>query len=47
MWRIFDDVLHLTDVHEYSPGSWGPTAADALLAAGDEWHSEHHPHEHC
>ena len=25
-------------VHAYEPGSWGPTAADDLVAADGGWH---------
>jgi glucose-6-phosphate 1-dehydrogenase len=25
-------------VHPYAPGSWGPAAADALVAGHDGWH---------
>jgi glucose-6-phosphate 1-dehydrogenase len=39
-WRIVDPVLTLeTPVHTYEPGSWGPQAADDLLAPYGGWHA--------
>ncbi len=39
-WRIVEPVLgHGTPLHEYAQGSWGPAAADRLLAAGTTWHN--------
>jgi glucose-6-phosphate 1-dehydrogenase len=38
-WRVVDPVLDdATPVHQYSPGTWGPKEADALLPNGDLWH---------
>jgi glucose-6-phosphate 1-dehydrogenase len=43
-WRVIDPVLHgTTPVHDYEPGSWGPAAADALLAPYGGWHAPHPP----
>ncbi len=39
-WAVVDPVL--TKHHQaiaYQPGSWGPKAADALIAAGGGWHN--------
>ena len=37
-WRIVDPVLKQgTPLHEYAPGSWGPAAADALIARYGGW----------
>ena len=39
-WAVVDPVL--TQHHRatpYQPGSWGPKAADALIAAGGGWHN--------
>jgi glucose-6-phosphate 1-dehydrogenase len=39
-WRVLDPVLHRPSaLHEYEPGSWGPAAADALLAPHGGWHA--------
>ena len=38
-WRVVDAVIH--DGHpvdEYEPGSWGPAAADAIVAGDRGWH---------
>jgi glucose-6-phosphate 1-dehydrogenase len=38
-WRIVDGILDLDrPVLPYAPGSWGPEAADRLLADGEAWH---------
>ena len=38
-WRIVDPVLNgEMPVHEYEPGSWGPSEADALVAP-QAWHN--------
>lgn len=38
-WAVVDPVLDHTDpVHEYAPGSWGPTAANTLTADDGGWH---------
>jgi glucose-6-phosphate 1-dehydrogenase len=37
-WRVVEDVLHAPiAVHPYAAGSFGPPAADRLLAPGDAW----------
>ena len=39
-WRIVDPALHAASpVIAYAQGSWGPGAADRLLAAGMHWHN--------
>jgi glucose-6-phosphate 1-dehydrogenase len=39
-WAVVDPVLKThSKVRPYRRGSWGPKAADAILAAGDEWHN--------
>jgi glucose-6-phosphate 1-dehydrogenase len=39
-WAVVDPVLKKHDpVHVYKRGSWGPKAADALLAPGGSWHN--------
>jgi len=39
-WRIVAPVLGTrTPVHAYEPGTWGPGAADALIADDDGWHN--------
>jgi glucose-6-phosphate 1-dehydrogenase len=39
-WRIVDPVLKApTPVHEYEPGSWGPTEADRDVAPPGGWHN--------
>jgi glucose-6-phosphate 1-dehydrogenase len=38
-WRVFQPLLDsLPPVHPYAPGSWGPEAADELLAGHGRWH---------
>ena len=38
-WRIFEPLLeHPPPVHPYAPGSWGPAAADELVAGFGAWH---------
>jgi glucose-6-phosphate 1-dehydrogenase len=38
-WRIMQPLLdHPASVQPYAPGSWGPSAADALTAADGGWH---------
>jgi glucose-6-phosphate 1-dehydrogenase len=40
MWCIVDRVLgDATPVHEYEPGTWGPTAAEELAAPIGGWHN--------
>ena len=37
-WRIVDPVLRKpTPVHAYEPGSWGPEAANAMIAPYGGW----------
>jgi glucose-6-phosphate 1-dehydrogenase len=39
-WAVVDRVLKTHHrVHLYKPGSWGPKAADALIAADGGWHN--------
>lgn len=39
-WRIVEPVLDgNTPVHPYEPGSWGPAAAEDLLAGDGGWHN--------
>jgi glucose-6-phosphate 1-dehydrogenase len=39
-WRIMQPLLDAQpEVHSYSPGSWGPTAADSLVAEYGGWHA--------
>jgi len=38
-WSIVQPILgQVTPVHEYAPGTWGPTAADRLTADVGGWH---------
>jgi glucose-6-phosphate 1-dehydrogenase len=38
-WRIMQPLLDdPPPVHPYAPGSWGPEAADALVAGHGRWH---------
>lgn len=47
-WAVVDPVLvaHRAAVL-YAPGSWGPAAADALIAADGGWHNPTAEHEHA
>jgi glucose-6-phosphate 1-dehydrogenase len=36
-WRVVDPLLQLTDLDLYGEGSWGPAAADKLIAAYGGW----------
>jgi glucose-6-phosphate 1-dehydrogenase len=39
-WAVVDPILsHHSEAHRYQPGSWGPKAADALIAADGSWHN--------
>jgi glucose-6-phosphate 1-dehydrogenase len=39
-WRIVDPILgDVTPLHPYDAGSWGPPAADALVAPDGGWHN--------
>ena len=38
-WAIVDPVIHgPSPLHEYEPGTWGPKAAQDLLAGYGGWH---------
>jgi glucose-6-phosphate 1-dehydrogenase len=38
-WRVMEPLLiSPPPVHAYAPGSWGPRAADKLLAGQGHWH---------
>ena len=38
-WAVVENVLDdATPVHPYAPGSWGPEAADHLVAGTGRWH---------
>jgi len=38
-WRIMQPLLDAPPpVHPYAPGTWGPAAADALVAGHGAWH---------
>jgi len=38
-WRVIEPVLgHSQPVHEYEPGSWGPSAAADLVVGDQRWH---------
>jgi glucose-6-phosphate 1-dehydrogenase len=38
-WRVVDPVLAAgRPVLEYEPGTWGPSAANEIMNAGDTWH---------
>ena len=38
-WAIVEPILgDVTPVHEYEPGSWGPTEAEQLTATVGGWH---------
>ncbi len=39
-WEVVQPILGgATPVHEYEPGTWGPSEADALVADTGGWHS--------
>jgi glucose-6-phosphate 1-dehydrogenase len=39
-WEVVDPVLQAdASVHEYEPGTWGPAAAEALIAPAGAWHN--------
>ncbi|MBU2722021.1 glucose-6-phosphate dehydrogenase, partial [Acidithiobacillus ferridurans] len=39
-WVVVDPVLDThRRAHPYKPDSWGPKQADALIAAGGNWHN--------
>jgi glucose-6-phosphate 1-dehydrogenase len=38
-WKVVDPILDdATPLHEYEPGTWGPSEADALVEGADSWH---------
>jgi glucose-6-phosphate 1-dehydrogenase len=38
-WSIVQPILgSSTPVHEYEPGTWGPTEADTLVSSVGGWH---------
>ena len=38
-WRIVDPILgDATPVHEYEPGTWGPTEAAAIASTTGGWY---------
>jgi glucose-6-phosphate 1-dehydrogenase len=38
-WRVIEPALgNAAPVHEYEPGSWGPTAAAGIVDGGGGWH---------
>jgi glucose-6-phosphate 1-dehydrogenase len=38
-WRVMQPLLDRPpEVHMYEPGTWGPAAADTLLAGDGRWH---------
>jgi len=43
-WRVVDGILgDQTRVHDYEPGTWGPTEAVGVLSVGDRWHDPRIP----
>lgn len=39
-WHVVDDIVAArTPLHVYEPGSWGPEAADAIVASSGPWHA--------
>lgn len=43
-WRVVDPILTMpTTVHEYEPGTWGPSESQTLIAPFGGWQS---PKEH-
>ena len=39
-WRIVDPVLgNVTPLHEYEPGTWGPSEADQIIGREGGWHN--------
>jgi glucose-6-phosphate 1-dehydrogenase len=37
-WRVLQPLLDLSEVHPYAKGSWGPEAAEQLVAEHGGWH---------
>ena len=47
-WRVVEPVLHDHEhVHIYQPGSWGPSEANALIAADGAWCNPKSGHGAC
>jgi glucose-6-phosphate 1-dehydrogenase len=42
-WRILQPLLDAPPVHTYATGSWGPKAADDLVAGRGAWHGRWMP----
>jgi glucose-6-phosphate 1-dehydrogenase len=43
-WRIVQPLLeNPSEIHHYDRGSWGPTAAKALLRGDSSWHAPWFP----
>ncbi len=39
-WEVVNDILdNVTPVHEYEPGTWGPTECNRLVADLEGWHN--------
>ena len=39
-WRVVDPILgNCTEVLEYEPNTWGPSAANGIIADGGHWHN--------
>jgi glucose-6-phosphate 1-dehydrogenase len=39
-WRVVDPILgDVTPVAEYKPNTWGPCAAERIVAGDDGWHN--------
>ena len=39
-WRVVDPILgNATPIAEYEPDTWGPAAAERIVAGGGGWHN--------
>ncbi|HLQ78062.1 MAG TPA: glucose-6-phosphate dehydrogenase, partial [Terriglobia bacterium] len=39
-WRVVDPILgNCTEVLEYEPNTWGPSASNGIIAEGGHWHN--------
>ena len=39
-WRVVEPIIHATaPPAKYKPGTWGPTAATAVVAGKEGWHN--------
>ena len=39
-WAVVDPILgNVSPVHEYAPGSWGPSEAERIIAGNGGWHN--------